>query len=144
MGINRKEYDIAGITDKSIKVKYNEEILPVKGFEQYINLHIGNKDETPRVFEESNERWADGACISPNQEFTQVSFVNGIYTSKGGKHVEYIVNQIIKKISALILKKKKIEVKSSAIKEQLMIFVNSTIENPSFDSQTKDYLNIRC
>jgi DNA topoisomerase-2 len=40
-----------------------------------------------------------------------------------------------------ILKKKKIEVKPSDIKEQFTIFLNSTIENPSFDSQTKDYLN---
>ena len=29
----------------------------------------------------------------------QVSFVNGIFTSKGGKHVEYILNQIIRKLS---------------------------------------------
>ena len=42
---------------------------------------------------------------------------------------------------AYILKKKKIELKPAFIKEQLFVFVNSTIENPTFDSQTKDYLN---
>ena len=26
-------------------------------------------------------------------EFQQISFVNGINTNKGGKHVEYIINQ---------------------------------------------------
>ena len=137
----KRTYDIAGITDKSIKVKYNGQALPVKGFEQYINMYIGGKDQTPRVFEECGERWTIGACLSPNHEFMQVSFVNGIYTSKGGKHVDYITQQIVKKMCALILKKKKVEVKPSAIKEQIMIFVNSTIENPAFDSQTKDYLN---
>ena len=35
-------------------------------------------------------------CLSPTEEFQQVSFVNGIFTSKGGKHVDYILNQIIK------------------------------------------------
>jgi DNA topoisomerase-2 len=40
-----------------------------------------------------------------------------------------------------IEKKKKVDVKPSIIKEQLHIFLNCTIVNPSFDSQTKDYLN---
>ena len=40
-----------------------------------------------------------------------------------------------------IEKKKKVRVKSTTIKEQLMLFINCVIENPSFDSQTKDYLN---
>ena len=69
-------------------------------------MHIGGKDQTPRVFEECGERWTIGACLSPNHEFMQVSFVNGIYTSKGGKHVDYITQQIVKKMCALILKKR--------------------------------------
>ena len=60
--------------------------------------------------------------------------------TKGGKHVEYVLNQIIKKIQAYILKKKKIEVKPNTIKEQLMLFLRCDINNPSFDSQTKDYM----
>ena len=47
-------------------------------------------------------RWEYAVALSPAEEFTQVSFVNGIYTSKGGKHVEYIMNQIVKKLSATI------------------------------------------
>ena len=38
-------------------------------------------------------------------------------------------------------KRKKIRVKPSTIKEQLMLFVNCVVENPSFDSQTKDTMN---
>ena len=41
-------------------------------------------------------------CLAPKDEFTQVSFVNGIYTNKGGKHVEYILNQIIRKLVAIL------------------------------------------
>ena len=33
------------------------------------------------------------------------------------------------------------KVKAATIKEQLMLFINCVIENPSFDSQTKDYMN---
>ena len=136
----RRIYDVAAITDKSVKVKFNSELLPIRQFSQYVDLYLGSKNEVKRYHEEANERWEYVLALSPNDEFQQVSFVNGIFTSKGGKHVEYILNQIIRKLSNYILKKKKINVKPSTIKEQLMLFIRCDIENPSFDSQTKDYL----
>jgi DNA topoisomerase-2 len=138
--LKRRVYDIAATTDKSIKVKYNSNSIEVKTFMNYIDLYIGLKSEKERIYEEANERWEYAVCLAPNDEFCQVSFVNGIYTSKGGKHVEYIVNQIVRKLTTYIKEKKQIDVKPASIKEQLMIFVNCTIENPAFDSQTKDYL----
>ena len=36
---------------------------------------------------------------------------------------------------------KKVKVNSASIKEQLILFLRCDIENPSFDSQTKDYMN---
>ena len=139
----RRIYDIAAVTDKNVKVKYNSKKLEpeIKDFESYVNLYIGSKSETPRLYEKGNERWEYFVCLAPNDEFTQISFVNGINTYKGGKHVDYISNQIVKKLTSYIKEKKNIDVKPASIKEQLMIFVNCTIENPSFDSQTKDYLN---
>mgnify|MGYP001226315253 CR=1 FL=1 len=141
--IMRRIYDIAAVTNKSVNVTFNNTKLnpEVKNFQQYIDLYIGSKSDLQRIYEEANERWEYAVCLSPNEEFSQVSFVNGIFTSKGGKHVDYIVNQIIKKLTAYIKEKKHVDVKPASIKEQLMIFVNSTIENPAFDSQTKDYLN---
>ena len=56
------------------------------------------------------------------------------------KNVDYILNQIVKKLIAYIEKKKKVKVRGASIKEQLMLFVNCVIENPSFDSQTKERL----
>ena len=138
--LRKRVYDISAVTDKSVKVLYNNSAIPVKTFQQYIDLYIGPKSETPRVYEQSNERWEYAVCISPSDEFQQISFVNGISTNKGGKHVEYILNQIIRKMVALIKKKKKVDVKPAAIKEQLMIFIRCDIENPSFNSQTKDEL----
>ena len=40
-----------------------------------------------------------------------------------------------------IEKKKKVKVNLTSIKEQLILFLRCDVENPSFDSQTKDYLN---
>lgn len=134
----RRIYDIAAVTNKTIKVKLNSQIIPVKNFQQYVKLIVGNEETK---FEEANERWEYAICLAPEGEFYQVSFVNGIYTSKGGKHVEYIMNQIVRKLVAYIKAKKKVDVKPSSIKEQLVLFLRCDIENPTFDSQTKDFMN---
>jgi len=139
--LKKRVYDISAITDKTIKVKYNSSIITTKNFEQYINLYIGEKSVAPRVYEEANSRWEYAVALTPTNEFIQVSFVNGIYTSKGGKHVEYILNQITRKLSEYIEKKKKVKVNPNSIKEQLVLFLRCDIENPAFDSQTKDFMN---
>ena len=142
--LKKRVYDIGAVTDhsiKKIKVVYNKETIPVKNFQQYIDLYIGTKEEAKRVYEQSDERWEYAVAMSPTHEFMQVSFVNGICTFKGGKHVDYITGQIIRKLCDYIEKKKKIKVNASAIKEQIILFLRCDVENPSFDSQTKDFMN---
>ena len=137
----KRTFDIGVVTDKSVRVKFNGKAVPNKNFEQFIDAYIGPKSESKRIFETPNARWEVVACLSPLDEFTQVSFVNGINTSKGGKHVDYILNQIVRKMIAYIEKRKKVKVKPTTIKEQIMLFINCVIENPSFDSQTKECMN---
>jgi len=139
--LRKRVFDVAAITDKSIKVKYNSIPIPVKNFQQYVDMYIGEKDDVKRVYEEAGPRWEYAVSLSPTHEFIQVSFVNGIHTAKGGKHVEYILNQITRKMVAYIEKKKKVIVNANSIKEQLILFLRCDIENPSFDSQTKDFMN---
>jgi len=137
----KRVYDVAAVTDKALKVKYNSTLIPVKNFQQYIDMYIGDKTVTPRVYEENGERWEYAVALTPMNEFVQVSFVNGIHTTKGGKHVEYILSQITKKMVEFIEKKKKIKVNPNSVKEQLILFLRCDIENPAFDSQTKDCMN---
>ena len=137
--LTKRVYDISAVTDKNIKVKFNDSVIPVKNFQQYIDLYL--EDNNKKVYEEGNDRWEYAAALSTTHEFQQVSFVNGICTFKGGKHVEYILNQITKKMVSYIEKKKKVTVTANSIKEQIILFVRCDIENPAFDSQTKDYLN---
>jgi DNA topoisomerase-2 len=139
--LKKRVYDIAAVTDKALKVKYDSNLIPVKNFQQYVDMYIGDKNECPRVYEENGERWEYAVALSPTHEFIQISFVNGIQTAKGGKHVEYILNQITRKLGEYIEKKKKVKVNPNSIKEQLILFVRCDIENPAFDSQTKDYMN---
>lgn len=138
----KRFYDICAVTDqteKKIKFSYNGVLSTIKNFQQYVDLYIGS---SKRVYEASEcGRWEYAVSIAPSQEFTQVSFVNGICTYKGGKHIEYIVGQIVRKLTDYIEKKKKVRVNSAAIKEQLILFLRCDIENPAFDSQTKDFMN---
>ena len=138
--LKRRVYDIAAVTSKNVKVTYNGSPVEVRTFAQYIDLYLGPKAETPRVYEQFGEHWEVAVARAPAQEFTQVSFVNGIHTSKGGRHVDYIVEQLTHHIVALIEKKKKVKVTPASIKEQLFVFVRCNIVNPSFDSQSKEYL----
>ena len=134
----KRVYDIAAVTDRSIRVKYNGAVVPVKDFKQYIGLYI--RPEVKRVYEAPNERWEYAVCLTNTDEFAHVSFVNGICTSKGGKHVEYIMGQLLRKLAAFIKTKKKVDVKPATIKEQLTLFLRCDVENPAFSSQTKDEL----
>lgn len=139
---HKRTYDISAVTDKRTRVKFNDNVLAVRNIEHYVHLYIGSdKTAVPRVYETAGDRWEYAVALSPFDTFTQVSLVNGIHTSKGGQHVDYVVGQIVQKIVDIIEKKKKVKVKPSSIKDQLFLFLRCDIENPSFDSQTKDYLN---
>ena len=146
--LKKRVYDIGAVTDhsvKKVKIMYNSAQVPVKNFQQYIDLYLGEKDaekqETRRVYECIGDRWEYAVGLSASHEFVQVSFVNGICCHKGGKHVDYIMGQITRKLVDYIEKKKKVKVNASAIKEQLILFLRCDIENPAFDSQTKDFMN---
>ena len=96
--------------------------------------------DLPMVYECPHERWEVGMSLSESQ-FQQVSFVNAISTTKGGKHVDYVTDKIIKVIMEKIAKKdKNLNIKPQHIKQHLWIFVNCLIENPAFSSQTKETL----
>jgi DNA topoisomerase-2 len=77
--------------------------------------------------------------------FNQISFVNAIATTKGGGHVNYIADLVAKSLQAAVKKKNKggKEIKPAQIKNHLSIFVNCLVENPTFDSQTKENLTTR-
>lgn len=137
----KRVYDLSATTN-DVNIFLNGKKLPVRNFEKYVDLYIGsNKKEIPRVFEVVNDRWEVGACTSPTGSFQQVSFVNGIWTSKGGKHVDYIAGQLARRVTKYINdKKKKLDVKENYVRENISVFIRCLIENPSFSSQTKEEL----
>lgn len=136
----RRAYDLAACTDNKVTIWLNKQKLDCRHFEHYVDKYLGVDTKSERVFERVNDRWEVVVAMNPFQQFEHISFVNGIFTNNGGKHVDYITNQITKKLADLILKKKKISVKTNYIKENIIVFVKCLIDDPSFNSQTKECL----
>ena len=132
--IEKRVYDIAGC-NPTLKVYLNGSLIDVKLFEDYIKFY------TNETFFETNKdkSWSVGVAIS-EQGFQQVSFVNSTETYDGGNHVDYILNQIVSELRDFFQKKHKVDVKPSELKNHIFLFINSTIVNPSFSSQTKEKL----
>jgi len=133
--MKKRVYDMAGIL--KVKVYLNGKIVPIKNFKDYVGLYV--RDQSDLIFDDTiiSKRWSVMITKSDGQ-FQQVSFVNGICTTKGGAHVNHIADQIVEKLlPKLKTKAKDISIKPFQIKNHMRIFVNCLIENPSFDSQTK-------
>nr|XP_009499960.1 PREDICTED: DNA topoisomerase 2-alpha [Phalacrocorax carbo] len=146
--MSRRAYDIAGST-KDVKVFLNGQRLPVKGFRSYVDLYLKDKvDETGNalkvIHEEVNSRWE--VCLTLSEKgFQQVSFVNSIATTKGGRHIDYVADQLVTKLIDVVKKKNKngVGVKPFQVKNHMWLFVNALIENPTFDSQTKENMTLQ-
>ncbi|MBN3325670.1 TOP2B topoisomerase, partial [Atractosteus spatula] len=146
--LTRRAYDVAG-SCKGVKVMLNGKKLPVNGFRSYVDLYVKDKlDETgvalKVVNETVNDRWE--VCLTMSEKgFQQISFVNSIATTKGGRHIDYVVDQIVSKLIEVVKKKNKagVSVKPFQVKNHIWVFVNCLIENPTFDSQTKENMTLQ-
>lgn len=140
----KRVYDLAG-TLEGVKVYLNDVLIPINSFQDYIQLYFDPEQEI-EVFSEKNPRWDIGFVYRPDGGFEHISHVNNICTYHGGSHVDYINDQIINYIQKQIEKKNKDainKIKSHSIKDHYMIFINCTIENPAFTSQTKETLKTK-
>ena len=145
--LKKRVYDVAGTSPSRIKVFLNNSQIKIDNFKDYVDLYIKgkyfdeeNKIEYPKLLANFNERW-EVIFSMTDGIFQQVSFVNGICTIKGGTHVNYLIDQVVNRVSEHIKKKTKdIKLNVTQIKQNIWIFVNCKIENPAFDSQTKETL----
>lgn len=132
--IEKRVYDIAAC-NPHLKVYINDRLINFKSFEDYIKIY------TDTYFYETkkDKTWSIGVSLS-NNGFQQVSFVNSTDTYDGGTHLDYVMNQIISSLREFFAKKHKVDVKPSELKNHMFIFLNSTVINPAFSSQTKEKL----
>jgi len=136
----RRVADIAGVTHGQLDVILNDVELKINGFEEYCKLFLPKGQ--PLLYSKVNSRWEIGVALSPTGSFECVSFVNGMFTSRAGTHVNTVINQLTKKLAHKLEKSfpDLSSIPPSWIKRHLFVFCNALIENPTFDSQMKDTL----
>ncbi|KAL3285410.1 hypothetical protein HHI36_019512 [Cryptolaemus montrouzieri] len=146
--LSRRAFDVAA-SSKGVKVYLNGSRVPVKNFKDYIDLFVKDKEDDQGnplkiVHEQAGVRWEVGVTIS-DKGFQQMSFVNSIATTKGGKHVDYIADMITKQLIEVLKKKNKggVTIKPFQVKNHMWLFINCLIVNPTFDSQTKEFMTLQ-
>lgn len=161
MLLHRRAFDIAACVGPIIQVKFNGSVVPIGSFKDYMHLfpltsETGDDATSGSVnllYSKTSARWEVGVMRSSSPD--QMSFVNALWTSRGGSHVLSVINQITKSLEEVVQAKlaKSTRKKSkpdanpypsasviAAIRNKLFIFINCLIENPSFDSQGKEFL----
>lgn len=147
--MRKRVLDCMACTGTNVNIYLNGEKLKGKGMADYIKYYFEDSKIIQETFNERVKSRTNGEFIDysweyaivPYHQYEQVSFVNGNATNQGGKHVDYIMYQIINKIKVLLETKKKLkDVKPNFIKDKMFLFLRATVANPTFNSQTKEQL----
>lgn len=146
--LSKRVYDVAGSTLEKCGVHLNGEKLDIKNFRDYCDLYLLTRQGVPQIYEKCSDRWE--ICVSLTESgFNQVSFVNSICTIRGGTHVTHVSDQIVEAILEKVKTQSKekvkggVDVKPHHARNHIWVFIKCLIENPAFDSQTKETLTTK-
>ena len=138
----RRVVDAAGCAAEKLTVTLNGKDVSMPSFAHFVELHR-KPSSPPLIHHNMNPRWKVSVGLSDSGSFESVSFVNGMATHRGGTHVNALVQQISKKIQEKI---EKVDsnlaklISHGLVRRHLFVACDALIENPTFDSQMKEYL----
>lgn len=127
----RRVFEVAACNPK-LSITLNGQLIRIERFGHFVDYFGSGSaiDET--------DDWMVGVLPSTTG-FQQYSYVNSVATSQGGPHVEYVFDQIVSAVRSDLEKRfKGVELKPAMIRAHMRLFISATINNPRFDSQTKD------
>lgn len=119
-----------------INVYFNDVLINVGNLKDYSKLYSTIEEKDILYINNKDSQ----IVVMPSSNFMYVSFVNGVYTSLGGTHVESWANSIFKPISKKLSTAKGATYSVSDIKKFFKIFVVVQVINPEFESQSKHKL----
>jgi len=121
-------------TYPKIQFKFNKKSIKVKNGKQYLSSFSDHC-----VFVEE-ENYIIGFAPNEEDDFKQVSFVNGLDIKKGGNHIDYILSEVGSRLKDKISKKYK-SIKPGDVKNRLQaIVLFRNFPQVLFDGQTKESL----
>ena len=181
--------DAAAVTPKHTEVFLNGVRIDHKDFREYAVAHMvaigawtcspgsspGSSRDAPLAHERLDDNWevavacnpdgAGGGRSSAADSVRHVSFVNGLCTSRGGKHLEHVLNAVARRLHAKLSSGGGSGGSGSGgsgsgggggggesgggggsgptmrtCRAALWVFVSAQVPDPTFDSQTKSFL----
>lgn len=142
--MRRRVWDFAATT--GLRTTFNGCRVPVKNFREYVRLYRNPSLEKGPVFVfDKCPLWE--ICLLPSRNgFQHVSFVNNLFTPRGGTHVRAAMAPIEKFVCQQLRKRRNgasaKAITGKLVREHCMLFVNCFVNNPSFDTQTKTCLTL--
>ena len=119
-----------------VKVYFNDVIIPVKNLKDYSLLYSSVEECDKLYIKDDNSE----VVLMPSQGLQSVSFVNGVYTSLGGTHVDAWIESLFRPIVTKLSKPKGSSFTLLDVKKFFRIFVSVKVVNPEFESQSKHRL----
>ena len=144
--INRRLLDLIVITRKNIDLFINNsdnKINRSDGIESYLNLYDLSTNPL--------NKWHIGHCVknldwqyairfysqrNSSTHGVNLTFVNGIYTNRGGTHLNYFIDLIFERLKKMVSP----QLTKKILLDNIIIFLKTTIVNPTFNSQSKEEL----
>ena len=145
----KRVHDATAVTDATVAVTFNGRKLECKTFDKYAALFL--PPGQPRVCETLAPGWdVVVACSEEADGFQHTSFVNGVWTMRGGKHVDAVANALARRLAEAAQARAKKDCGAQAgavaalrpqhLREGLFLFLRATVKEPTFDSQSKETL----
>lgn len=146
--LQKRVFDLAGcLAHYRVNVYLNGSKLNINSFRQYVTKYYpaGNEPTTVPYLEVKDDKgvpcWEVIVLPSDRGEMEQVSFVNAIHTFRGGRHVKHVLTAVQKPLLAKAKQRyKKMVIKAAHVRNHLKLYINALINNPEFNSQTKEEL----
>ena len=134
--VEKRVWDASICTNPKCSVEFQGVKIKQMNLEKYARMHLDDQ----KIATLNSDRWQ--VVIAPSEAgFNQVSFVNGICTTKGGTHVDHVMNQVCNGIISEM--GTKIKLRPQQVKSSMFVFVKSTLVNPSFSSQVKSECTLK-
>lgn len=135
--VEKRVWDAVVCTSPKCSVYFQEKKVKQITLDRYAKMYL---EDGVKVATLSTPYWqvVVAPCDTGPQ---QMSFVNGICTTKGGTHVDHVMNSVANGIASEM--GTKIKLRPQQIKSTMFAFVKATLVNPSFSSQVKSECTLK-
>ena len=135
----RYAVDCAMLT--GVDVYFNDSKIPVKNLRDYSKLYINKKEKKEDEEDENNDilyiKSSDAEIVLIPGTYQSVSFVNGVYTSEGGTHVDAWSEVLFRPIVQKLTSPKGPVYNIGDVRKYFSLFISIKTDKPEFESQSK-------